>query len=863
MPRLPSAQDLGQRRIAESGRPLAQWETGAPLRATEGLGRSIAGAGQQFDAIAARQDAEASRLADTDARSGWLTRTMDFDKQFEDTDPEFAKWPEKAQPELARIRDEEAAKIRDPNARQQFVMRTDVDIAKRLSGLNERVKVRDNDTWWSTKNQELQKLQEAAYSEPDETKRAEHIRTARDVIRAARVRGMIKSDTDEAETARKWEEGYRERGLWQLPPLERIDALRGPVKDTRDGAMRIVGAESAFNATAKNPNSTATGAGQFIEDTWLNTIKKHRPDLYNGKSREEVLALRKNYDVAVEMTQRHLEDNISAIKSAGHEPTLANGYLAHFAGVGGAKALLSSDEKRDAATVMAEASGGSTSRAALIRANPFLEGMTVSDIKAWSARKMGGGRAGTLAAGISADRRQALIGAAEKEHSDNVRQEGIAAERQRAAWVDQTQFAASKGQYSVQDAERDFQSGAFKNFEEFNGVKKLAEGYEQSTAALDTVVGVLREGGVLNPRDPSHKKGLEALDAQTGLTDALAKTDGEASTQAAQMFGRTGMIPDRQKGLLEGMIRSGDARQLEYTMTTLDQMYRRNPEAFNQAFSKDTFATLQMWQSRVDQKPEVFREELTRAMDPANIKAVEAREKRGREIVAKMEDKDIIKVFDESYIPFNNPTAPVSTRETGIDVLRNEYAELYSQGYARLGDEAKAKEFADARIKMTWGSSKAGGGRLMKYAPEALTDILPKFGGDPSWMEKQVLDYVSTVRKGSPRLEVDLATGGVKPTARGIDYALVALPNTKAEIDNLRAGGTLAEGRKSPAWRVVYIDPDTAELKDGGMFSFDVDKARAEYEAKWREQRVKVEEENERMRSVPLEMLITRGERGQ
>jgi hypothetical protein len=48
---------------------------------------------------------------------------------------------------------------------------------------------------------------------------------------------------------------------------------------------------------------------------------------------------------------------------------------------------------------------------------------------------------------------------------------------------------------------------------------------------------------------------------------------------------------------------------------------------------------------------------------------------------------------------------------------------------------------------------------------------------------------------------------------------------------------------------MVYIDPDTAELKDGGLFSFDVDKARNEFETKWRAERQSRQVTEESVRS--------------
>jgi len=64
-------------------------------------------------------------------------------------------------------------------------------------------------------------------------------------------------------------------------------------------------------------------------------------------------------------------------------------YLAHFAGGAGAVAILSADEQADAATTMAGAdASGRTSREKLIKANPFLQGLRVADLKGWADRKM-------------------------------------------------------------------------------------------------------------------------------------------------------------------------------------------------------------------------------------------------------------------------------------------------------------------------------------------------------------------------------------------------------------------------------------------------------------------------------------------
>ena len=57
-------------------------------------------------------------------------------------------------------------------------------------------------------------------------------------------------------------------------------------------AERISAVESGGNAYAKNPNSSATGAGQFLKATWLSLMKSNEPELVRGMSDDEILKLR-------------------------------------------------------------------------------------------------------------------------------------------------------------------------------------------------------------------------------------------------------------------------------------------------------------------------------------------------------------------------------------------------------------------------------------------------------------------------------------------------------------------------------------------------------------------------------------------
>jgi hypothetical protein len=143
----------------------------------------------------------------------------------------------------------------------------------------------------------------------------------------------------------------------------------------------IINAESGGNATAKNPNSSATGAAQFISSTWLDTLGRHRPDLVQGRSPEEILALRNDPQLSREMAAAYAADNGRIISQAGYEVTPGSTYLAHFAGPQGAVKVLQSDPSAPVGDVLG---------AAVVKANPFLARMTAGDLQAWAAKKVGG-----------------------------------------------------------------------------------------------------------------------------------------------------------------------------------------------------------------------------------------------------------------------------------------------------------------------------------------------------------------------------------------------------------------------------------------------------------------------------------------
>jgi hypothetical protein len=143
---------------------------------------------------------------------------------------------------------------------------------------------------------------------------------------------------------------------------------------------QILGVESGGDPNATNERSSAGGAGQFIDGTWLSMLQKHRPDLVEGRSRDDLLSLKFDPVLSKEMTAAYAADNGGILSKAGLPVTPGTQYLAHFAGPQGAVGLLRADPSAPAEAVLG---------ARAVAANPFLRGKTAADVAAWADRKMG------------------------------------------------------------------------------------------------------------------------------------------------------------------------------------------------------------------------------------------------------------------------------------------------------------------------------------------------------------------------------------------------------------------------------------------------------------------------------------------
>ena len=127
------------------------------------------------------------------------------------------------------------------------------------------------------------------------------------------------------------------------------------------GQARI---ESGFNPNARARTSSATGLFQFVEQTWMATVKQHgaehglgwaaaaiekgpngRYRIADPAARQAILDLRKDPAAASSMAAEFASDNRDYLeRHLGRPAEAVDLYLAHFLGAGGASKFLSAQD---------------------------------------------------------------------------------------------------------------------------------------------------------------------------------------------------------------------------------------------------------------------------------------------------------------------------------------------------------------------------------------------------------------------------------------------------------------------------------------------------------------------------------------
>ena len=147
-----------------------------------------------------------------------------------------------------------------------------------------------------------------------------------------------------------------------------------------DFAHRMAQAENnTGDRTAQNPNSSATGDGQFIKSTWLKTVKTARPELAH-MSDDDLLQLRKDPAFSLEMTAENAKANAGVLQQNGQPVNATSLALAHRFGPTAALSVLGADPNAKMSSILP---------ADVIKANPQLANQTAGDYVSKLGKQVG------------------------------------------------------------------------------------------------------------------------------------------------------------------------------------------------------------------------------------------------------------------------------------------------------------------------------------------------------------------------------------------------------------------------------------------------------------------------------------------
>jgi hypothetical protein len=133
----------------------------------------------------------------------------------------------------------------------------------------------------------------------------------------------------------------------------------------------LMRAESNGRDTATNPRSTALGAFQFIESTFLTVARENFPREVAELSDQRLLELRTNRQFSRRAAAAYSKQNAAYLTNQGLQPTFGHLRLAYLLGAVGAAKVMKAPPQTPVAELLS---------VSVIRANPFMTSMTAADL---------------------------------------------------------------------------------------------------------------------------------------------------------------------------------------------------------------------------------------------------------------------------------------------------------------------------------------------------------------------------------------------------------------------------------------------------------------------------------------------------
>lgn len=710
MAKLPTRDDLGGLPSARSGRTIANYDVSAIGRGKVALGESIAQAGQSIGAGLATIS-ERGTTVDQATRFETQRRHMEFQasqeealKQFEQAaTPGAFGFREGFQQSYKKAADAFFDTIPDalkPEYDARLFKGMDDISGKALTFERAQRK-----TYYETSvNDGLTTIENKLYANPSDFDA--NLKEGIDYINSIPDEDV--SRIEKEDMGRQWRKKAQGASLAGLPPKARTEAVGGTVRgsDAVNSVVdRIIGVESGGNASAKNPRSSASGLGQFTNSTWVATVRKHRPDITG--SNDDLLALKTDPALGREMTLRHTQDNARELGSAGFDITPGNLYLAHFAGVGGAKKVLNAQPSDSVASVLGND---------VISANPFLVGKDVAWLRDWTAKKMGSGEVAPQYADMTWEEREKVVAGAASE----MRNEAVAAAAQEKAALIATKDALDLGIVNGSVvSELEIMEAPIDDGDKATLIRSLRT-RDKAVMQLHKDLLDLQNGALrLDPYASDDKNRADNLYNETlkqaGVENAVAV--------AGAVLEQTGVVPQPVINTMRRGLAGTNVEEFVSAAQTAQRVSALNPAALGRRDgggevqkAADDFS---FYVNTLNLSPEEAARRMIERNKPEKQFERKALEPAAKEFMKTLQGEDLASQFDESWFGWrsNAEIGFSPAQELGIKAEYLAIAE--DQFYAVNGDPELAKNRATEEMKRLYGVTELTGKKvLMKHPPE-------------------------------------------------------------------------------------------------------------------------------------------------
>jgi hypothetical protein len=473
---------------------------------------------------------------------------------------------------------------------------------------------------------------------------------------------------------------------------------------------KIIGVESGGNANAKNPNSSASGVGQFLDSTWVSMIRQHRPDIAAGKSAAQIIALKGDAALGREMTKAYTQDNAEFLTNRGLATTPGNLYLAHFLGPQGAVEVLKADRNAPIASVV----GGD-----VVRANPFLSGKTVADTIAWSDKKMGGSSASVPAdprfASLSPDDRISLANADDVAFRQKESAFRAQANADYASYKDSVELNIVQGR--VADERLISSDPVLKDGDKATLIRSFRS---QNDTAIQTQTDLTALANGSFSVDPYASKDKTRVD--NVYAEAMKHVPAEQQAAATSaIVQQTGTVPQPVINQMRAGLNSQDPAQVVAAAQTAQRISQFDPAALGRRDggsevqkAADDFSHMV---NDLNLSPTDAAKRMIELNDPSKRQSRKALEPAAKEFIKSLADVDIASEFKTGFLGGTPSLGITPQQEFGIKADFNAIAE--DMFYAKNGDAELAKNAALQQMKALYGvSDLAGNHILMKHPPE-------------------------------------------------------------------------------------------------------------------------------------------------